>query len=319
MGRLRVHVVEADGLSLPGRKKVNAYVEMHLMGKMVRKTMPIKNCTHPIWNEVVQIDVDYVARLDLLVRQRTIAGRDVTIGSVFIDLTALPQGEEVRYSLDLPQSGKLSFSVCAVDFNPSAQVANGYLPFTAPVTFSLMKNYTLSRNSSRVTDLDVSQDVFDVRRMNILPNFSRNVSINDLTGTPLLHLKGKLKLGDHYYKVFFGGKGGPQIAALKERSGGNMTRLVVHAVPGTNLPAMMVLGRWQDRNFDFHSGSRVVATLRKAPRKSYHLKIAPGHDVVFIVACCNVLDKICQTNETAEKAATVAMVFLTVALFVVLI
>jgi len=294
---LRVRIQRATNLSVGGNKPVKAYVVIRLFQKKRSRTRVSKLTNNPTWNEVLDIPVDGVTRMDLVVKAE--AGRKV-LGTAFVDLTTLQPDNETSFICNLPNgvNSDLYFSVTPVNFDPSANREFGFIGMTYPLVFTNVKSFTWLRRSHFIWDEDLQTDVFRVRKSGYYAS-NRYIVLSDLSDTPLVHTAGKL--GSYYYKMYLGQKSGPHLCGLKEYNVVGVKQTIRR--PGMG-PVEVFPNAGSRRNFRFQDKitGQEIATITRQPKKGYFIQIQPGNDVLFILMAILVADFELQHQEKEEKA-----------------
>ena len=122
---------------------------------------------------------------------------------------------------------------------------------------------------------------------------TRNLGFTDLrTGLQIAYIKEKLKLGMPKFGVWVGGN---EIATVSQKFTLLAPKFIVQSLSG----AISISGDWTAHSFTFQRGNRVVATVSKdyhSCSDTYWVSIQPGEDVIFILACCIIIDKCTTMN-----------------------
>jgi uncharacterized protein YxjI len=124
-------------------------------------------------------------------------------------------------------------------------------------------------------------------------SMTRNLGFTDLrTGLQIAYIKEKLKLGMPKFGIW---TGGTEIATVTQKFTLLSPKFIVQSLSG----AISISGDWTAHSFTFQRGNRCVATVAKdfhSYADTYWVTIQPGEDVIFILACCIIIDKCCTSN-----------------------
>jgi len=119
-------------------------------------------------------------------------------------------------------------------------------------------------------------------------SLTRHLGFIDLrTGIEIASIKEKLHLGMPKFNIIIGGV---KFATVSQKFTLLHPKFVVQALNGTTT----ITGDWTAHSFTFQRGNRLVASVSKegcSSSDTYHVTIQPGEDVIFILACCIIIDK----------------------------
>lgn len=119
-------------------------------------------------------------------------------------------------------------------------------------------------------------------------SLTRNLGFTDLrTGIEIARIKEKLKFGMPKYGIWVGPT---QIGTVSQKFTFVNPKFVVQGVNGP----IIITGDWSAHAFTFQRGNQVIATVSKVgytATDTYGVLIQPGEDVIFILACCIIIDK----------------------------
>ena len=122
-------------------------------------------------------------------------------------------------------------------------------------------------------------------------SMTRNLGFTDLrTGIQIAYIKEKLKLGMPKFGIW---GGGVEVGTVSQK----FTLLNPKFTVQANTGSITITGDWTAHSFAFQRGHRLVANVSKDGCNStdtYRVTIQPGEDVIFILACCIIIDK-CMT------------------------
>ncbi|KAI8825681.1 uncharacterized protein EV422DRAFT_513846 [Fimicolochytrium jonesii] len=122
MGMLHIDVLEAkdvEGVDTSGAS--DPYCQVYVNENKVHKTKVVKKSLHPVWNETVSVPITSRLRstLEVRVKDWNNFAKDITLGSVRVQLAKLPPNEVItkEYPLEGARSGHLKLRMF---FDPQA-------------------------------------------------------------------------------------------------------------------------------------------------------------------------------------------------------
>lgn len=124
-------------------------------------------------------------------------------------------------------------------------------------------------------------------------SMTNNLGFTDLrTGLQIGYIKEKLKLGMPKYAIYLGGL---EVGTVSQKFTLLNPKFVVQSMSGS----ITITGNWTAHSFVFHRGMREVAKVYRdaySATDTYFVSIQPGEDVIFILACCIIIDKCVTIN-----------------------
>lgn len=123
--------------------------------------------------------------------------------------------------------------------------------------------------------------------------YTQNLGFTDLrTGIQIAYIREKLKLGMPKFSIY---QGSSETGTISQKLTLINPKFTVQSLSGT----ITIHGNWTAHSFTFSRGMRQIAKVHRdgcSGTDTYYVSIQPGEDVIFILACCIVIDKCTTIN-----------------------